>query len=54
MGTSPRSPELEEELRRVRQEYVDTPNLRLTPLGSMSVSTVSDGTMTRIFEGPHS
>jgi hypothetical protein len=33
MATSPRSPELDEQLRRVRQEFLDTPSLRLTPWG---------------------
>ena len=33
MGTSPRSPEFEDQLRRVRQEYLDTPNLQLSPSG---------------------
>jgi hypothetical protein len=34
MGTSTPSSELEEQLRRVREEYLDTPNLRLTPSGA--------------------
>ena len=34
MVTPTRSAELEEQLLRVRQEYVDTPNLRLTPSGA--------------------
>jgi hypothetical protein len=34
MGTSRRSSELENQLRRVRQEYLDVPNLRLTPAGA--------------------
>jgi hypothetical protein len=33
-GTSPRASELEQQLRRVRQEYLDVPNLRLTPSGA--------------------
>jgi hypothetical protein len=33
MGTSPRSPEFEDQLRRVRQEYLDRPNLQLSPSG---------------------
>ena len=33
MGTSPRSSEFEDQLRRVRQEYRDTPNLQLSPSG---------------------
>src|SRR5258707_1376832 len=33
MGTFPRSPEFEDQLRRVRQEYLDTPNLQLSPSG---------------------
>jgi hypothetical protein len=34
MSTSIRSRELEEQLQQVRQEYLDTPNLRLTPSGA--------------------
>jgi hypothetical protein len=34
MVTSTHSAELEEQLLRVRQEYLDTPNLRLTPSGA--------------------
>jgi hypothetical protein len=34
MVTAPRSSELEEQLSRVRQEYQDRPNLRLTPSGA--------------------
>jgi hypothetical protein len=33
MGTSPRSSEFQDQLRRVRQEYLDTPNLQLSPSG---------------------
>lgn len=33
-GTSPRSSEWEHQLRRVREEYLDVPNLRLTPSGA--------------------
>ena len=33
MGTSPRSSAFEDQLRRVRQEYRDTPNLQLSPSG---------------------
>ena len=33
MGTSPRPSEFEDQLRRVRQEYLDTPNLQLSPSG---------------------
>jgi hypothetical protein len=33
MDTSPRAPEFEDQLRRVRQEYLDTPNLQLSPSG---------------------
>ena len=33
MGTSPRSSEFEVQLRRVRQEYLDTLNLQLSPSG---------------------
>ena len=32
--TSPRASELEQQLRRVREEYLDVPNLRLTPSGA--------------------
>ena len=34
MSTSLRSPAFEEQLQQVRQEYLDTPNLRLTPSGA--------------------
>jgi hypothetical protein len=34
MDTLTRSVELEEHLQLVRQEYLDTPNLRLTPSGA--------------------
>jgi hypothetical protein len=34
MVTPTHSAELEEQLLRVRQEYLDTPNLRLTPSGA--------------------
>jgi hypothetical protein len=34
MVTSLRSSELEQQLQHVRQEYLDTPNLRLTPSGA--------------------
>jgi hypothetical protein len=34
MITPTRSAEIEEQLLRVRQEYLDTPNLRLTPSGA--------------------
>jgi hypothetical protein len=33
MGTSPRSSDLADQLRRVRQEYLDRPNLQLSPSG---------------------
>jgi hypothetical protein len=33
-GTPPRALELEQQLRRVREKYLDTPNLRLTPSGA--------------------
>jgi len=33
MSTSPRSSELNDQLQRVRQEYLDTPNLQLSPSG---------------------
>ena len=33
MGASARSSERKERLRRVRQEYLDTPNLQLSPSG---------------------
>jgi hypothetical protein len=34
MSTSLHSSELEEQLQQVRQQYLDTPNLRLTPSGA--------------------
>jgi hypothetical protein len=34
MSISPRSSELRNQLRRVREEYLDAPNLRLTPSGA--------------------
>jgi hypothetical protein len=37
VSTSPRSSELEKPLRRVREEYLDAPNLRLTPSGAQRV-----------------
>jgi hypothetical protein len=37
MGTSPRSSELEKQLRRVREEYLNAPNLRLMPAGAQRV-----------------